>query len=80
MKIKVWDENCHLLCILKIEPEDIEEAIARCGWTCLNDATEISADDRAEIDRIDKQGFAAMITQNSIDSLKWWNERKVRYA
>ncbi len=77
MVIKTYDENCQYRCTLKLAPGDIEQAIARCGWTCLNDATEISVEDKAEIARIEKQGFAGMTTQNSVDALKWWNERKI---
>jgi len=77
MIIKVWDENCQLRCKLELAPQDIEEAIGRCGWTCLNDAEGVSAEDKAEITRIERQGYAAMTTQSSQNALKWWNERKV---
>lgn len=78
MVIKVWDENNQLRCKLRLVPQDIEEAIGRCGWTCLNDAEEVTTEDKAEIARIEKQRYVAMTTQNSQTALKWWNERKVQ--
>uniref|UniRef100_A0A6H1Z9P0 Uncharacterized protein n=1 Tax=viral metagenome TaxID=1070528 RepID=A0A6H1Z9P0_9ZZZZ len=77
MIIKVWDENCQLKCKLRLAPQDIEEAIGRCGWMCLNDAEEVTPEDGLEIKRIEAQGYAGMVTQNSQDALKWWKERKV---
>jgi hypothetical protein len=62
---------------LKLATKDIEEAIGRCGWTCLNDAEKVSEEDRTEIKRIEDQGYAAMTTQRSQAALAWWNERKI---
>ena len=62
---------------LRLAPGDIEEAIARCGWTCLNDAEDISAEDRIEIDRVEAQGHAAMTTEGQADALKWWKARLI---
>lgn len=62
---------------LRLAPADIEEAVARCGWTCLNDAEDISGEDRAEIARIEAQGHAAMTTTEGMESLKWWKDRLI---
>jgi len=77
MVIKVWDENNQLRCKLRLAPQDIEEAIGRCGWTCLNDAEDVTEEDKAEIARIEKQGYAAMKTQSGQAALAWWKERKI---
>ena len=77
MIIKVWNENCELKCKLRLAPADIEEAIGRCGWTCLNDAEEVNKEDKAEIARIEKQGYASITTESARDALKWWNARKI---
>lgn len=61
---------------LRLAPADIEEAVARCGWICLNDAWAVSDADRAEIARIEAQGHAAM-TETGTESLKWWNDRLI---
>lgn len=61
---------------LRLAPADIEEAVARCGWTCLNDAWAVSDADRAEIARIETEG-ASMVTQGPTESLKWWNDRLI---
>lgn len=50
---------------------DIEEAIGRCGWMILNDAT-LTAEDRAEVDRLERQGFASIETQPSDKAIAWW--------
>ena len=62
---------------LRLAPADIEEAVACCGWTCLNDAEDISDADRTELRRLRLQGHAAMTTKNGAESLKWWNDRLV---
>lgn len=77
MIIRVWDENNRLRCKLRLAPRDIEEAIGRCGWTSLNDAEEVSEEDKAEIARVERQGYAAITTQGTRAALKWWNERKI---
>jgi hypothetical protein len=77
MRLKTYDENCQYRCTLKLATNDIEEIIARCGWTCVEDMSELTPEDKEEISRIEKQGFASMTTQTSADALKWWNERKL---
>jgi hypothetical protein len=77
MIISVYDENCQFKCLLNLKPKDIEEAIGRCGWTCLDGAEDVSVEDKAEIDRLHKQGFATMTTQTGEEALKWWNDRKI---
>ena len=62
---------------LRLAPADIEEAVARCGWTCLNDAWAVSDADRAEIARIEAQGHAAMTEETVTESSKWWNDRLI---
>ena len=61
---------------LRLAPADIEEAVARCGWTCLNDAWAVSDADRVEIARIEAEG-ASMVTKGAAESLKWWNDRLI---
>jgi len=62
---------------LRLAPQDIEEAVARCGWTCLNDAKEISDEDRTELRRIRLQGFCAMTTEGPTEALAWWKVRLI---
>ena len=62
---------------LRLAPEDIEEAVARCGWTCLNDAEDISDEDKVELRRLRLQGHAAMTTTEGAESLKWWKDRLI---
>ncbi len=62
---------------LRLAPEDIEEAVARCGWTCLNDAEDISKADQVALRCLRLQGHAAMTTKNGVESLKWWNDRLI---
>jgi len=62
---------------LRLAPEDIEEAVARCGWTCLNDAWAVSDADRVALRRLRLQGHAAMTTETGAKALKWWNDRLI---
>jgi hypothetical protein len=62
---------------LRLAPEDIEEAVARCGWTCLNNAEDINDADRVALRRLRLQGHATMTTESGADALKWWNDRLI---
>lgn len=75
MIITTSDANTWKPLHLRLAPGDIEEAFARCGWTILNTAEEVSEEDTAEVARIEAQGFAGMTPRNSIDALAWWNAR-----
>ena len=62
---------------LRLAPADIEEAVARCGWSCLNDAKDISKADAEEIYRLEAQEFVSMTTETGADALKWWKAREI---
>ena len=76
MIIKVYDENGQRTAVLSLRPEDVEEALLRCGWTVLNDAEGITQTHRVEIDRCDKNG-AEMTIRKPDEAVKWWNARKL---
>lgn len=80
MTVSTYDENCRLRARLKLAPADIEEAVARCGWTVLNDAEDVTDEDRAEVDRLERQGYAQMTTGTGAEALAWWNARKIEEA
>ena len=76
MIVKVWDENRQLRCKLALDPADVEEALARCGFMILNDAENVTPEHRAEIVRCERFG-ASMTTGSQEAALAWWNARKV---
>lgn len=61
---------------LAIPTHEIEAAISRCGWAVLNKATEITPADQAEIERIQDQGFASVVTRADVS--QWWLDHVVR--
>ena len=62
---------------LRLDVADIEHAICRCGWMILNDAEDITEADRAEIARIEAQGYAESETLPAAEALAWWRARLV---
>jgi hypothetical protein len=56
--------------------QDIEELIARCGWTIENDAILTNAD-RAVIAAIRQQGYAESMGLGGSAALDWWHEHTV---
>jgi len=63
---------------LRLAPGDIEEALARCGFMVLNDAEEVSDADRAELARIEAQGYAESVAHYEPGAaLAWWKARVI---
>ena len=58
---------------------DIEELIARCGWTITNeDQSEITGYDRQEIELIRAQGYAESMGLQGEKALEWWHEHTIK--
>jgi hypothetical protein len=51
----------------------IEEVIARCGWTIVNGFTEMTDANRAELARIEEQGYAEIVTLPAFQAKAWWD-------
>jgi hypothetical protein len=56
--------------------QDIEELIARCGWTVENDAILTDAD-RAVINAIRQQGYAESMGLCGSAAWDWWQEHTI---
>jgi hypothetical protein len=54
------------------DPADIEEAIMRCGWTILNDAESVTAEDRAIITDLESRPYIESRYPNG-QGREWWD-------
>lgn len=63
--------------VLKLEPEDVEEAIFRCGFGVVDEAGDITAAHRREIERCERQGACSQFEGRFQDAREWWDARVV---
>ena len=71
MKTRTWIDGSQAGLVLT--GPDIERGIALCGWMILNDAEDMTDDDRQEVRRIEAQGYAETDTLPAMESETWWN-------
>lgn len=75
MIAKIYDENNRLKCHLCIASSDIEELVARCGWTVLDDTEQVTPEDQSVIDALNAKGFAESLNQPTLEAWRWWSSR-----
>jgi hypothetical protein len=75
MIVNVYHNGKHSC--LEITTADIEEIIARCGWTVLNDAEDVTDEERTEIARLEALPYTSCADRTTQDALAWWNARLI---
>lgn len=71
MIANVYHNNTHSQ--LKIEVADLEELIARSGWTVVENIENMTAEAREEITRLEGQEYL----ETSGQGIEWWRVRLV---
>jgi len=67
----VWSNGRHSQ--LRLEVSDLEEYIARCGWTAIESIEGVTPEAEREIGRL---GALSSIASND-SGIDWWQERLI---
>ena len=77
MRAYSYDPNSGITTVLEIQAADLEELIARCGWTITNGLDAMTDADHAELERLRKLDSVGLPSRSTDDHRAWWRERVI---